>query len=115
MHTLNRAALLIKPRQPYREWANRTAQSDETMEELIASSKVLLVPLSAYDDLDFYLKENFNWIFEMELEAWNPVTTDWPKSRSMKIFKEWFEVEPFVLVVDAPDQAPVREPYWPED
>jgi len=39
------------------------------------------------------LKLVFSEIFERELEGWHTDEADWPKKRTLTMFKQWFHVE----------------------
>lgn len=102
---INRAALVIKPKQPMVDWINQ--QSDPghcciTLEDARDDCTVILIP--EYEDSDQAkknIKELHTWIFESELNAWFTDRKAWPKSRSFKLFQEWFDVEIHSLVVDS--------------
>lgn len=42
-------------------------------------------------------------IFEMELSGWSIDENLWPKKRTFKIFREWFEIELHSMVFDSGD------------
>lgn len=93
MKTINRTALTIDPKQPYIDWAN----SFDDNGPIIDADKKLAVSILISDKYDEYnyekiLKKNYSDIFEEELDAWMSDPNDWPKNRSYKIFKEWFDV-----------------------
>lgn len=90
--TINRTALFVIPKQPYFDWANSFKY------EVVASTDdrqatTYLIP-DKYDEFNFekYLKKNFSWIFEGELEAWMTDPDAWPQNRTYKEFKKWFDV-----------------------
>jgi hypothetical protein len=39
----------------------------------------------------------------MELSGWSIDENLWPKKRTFKIFREWFEIEPHSMVFDSGD------------
>ena len=111
MNVINRAAAIIKPKEPYLEWANRIAQSNESLDDLVKSSRAILIPNDAYDGMEMFLKENFLRIFEMELESWVPDKSFWPSERDYDTFTKWFDVEVYALVVDVSEAELLSEPY----
>jgi len=105
---INRGALIVKPRQPMVDWIN--AQSDPedccvSLEDARQDCTVILIPEFDHEDqAKTNIKELYRWIFESELHAWFTDRSVWPKSRSFKVFQEWFEVEIHSLVVDSSDE-----------
>ncbi len=52
------------------------------------------------EHIDKWLKLNYEELFESELDSWYTDEDLWPKNRSLKLFKEWFEIEYFTLLHD---------------
>ena len=111
INVINRAVAIIKPQAPYLEWANGVAQSYESLEDLVKSSRAILVPNDAYDGMETFLKKNFSLIFELELESWVSDNHNWPPKRDYDTFTKWFDVEAYALVVDLSEAELLREPY----
>ena len=90
MKTINRTSITITPKQPYIDWAN----SFEDAEKYDTPHATTILIPDKYDEFNYenYLKKVFIIIFEEELESWMVDPNDWPKKRTYKIFKEWFEV-----------------------
>lgn len=90
MRTINRTAITIIPKKPYIDWANSFEDGVGYEKSYITT---LLIP-DKYDEFNYetYLKKIYDQIFEEELEAWMADEDDWPKKRTYKMFKEWFEV-----------------------
>jgi len=102
MKTVNRAALLVRPREPFIEWAaNVDEKARQAAQELRGNTSVYLVPedLTGRDEAA-PLKHFFERIFEAELEAWNADSSAWPQNRDLATFKKWFEVYAQSIVVD---------------
>lgn len=111
MYLVNRSLILIKPKEPYVNWANSTAQSYETIDEIRESSKAILLPIDIYDNQEAFLEENFKVIFELELDAWLSDKRLWPRQIDYETFKKWFDVEFYSLVVDFSESELSRELY----
>lgn len=47
-----------------------------------------------------WLKRNFKALFESELEGWYTDPSLWPKKQTLKLFREWFEVECHTVLID---------------
>jgi hypothetical protein len=97
---LNRSAVMVRPRQPYLDWA---AQVDDSgvLPEASDERTVYLIP--EYDDEDQaweLLEEIYPEIFENELYGWHTDEDAWPQERSFAMFQEWFEIELNAIVED---------------
>jgi hypothetical protein len=111
MEVVNRCAMVIKPNEPYLGWANRTATSYETPEDMAHTAKVILLPSSVFEDPETFLARHARELFEMELEAWLPDKRKWPAVRDSEVFQKWFEVTFHALVVDYWDADLIKEPW----
>jgi hypothetical protein len=101
MKTINRTVVTISPRQPYINWANSFEDDGPKLESGEIYSVALLIP-DRYDETNFeeFIKKNYSMIFEEELAAWMADPDAWPKNRTYKKFKEWFEVNVSDTVID---------------
>ena len=90
MKPINRTAITITPKQPYINWAN---SFDDAENYDTPHATTILIP-DKYDEFNYetYLKKIYKIVFEEELESWMVDPNDWPKKRTYKIFKDWFEV-----------------------
>lgn len=99
---LNRSAVVVRPKQPFVDWLRSVEELDLpsiTLDEL--DKTLYLVP--DYEDpadAEKVLKKVCDEIFCRELEGWYTDESVWPKDRSLKVFKQWFEVEHFDVVED---------------
>lgn len=90
MRTINRTALTILPKQPYIDWTNRFSDERVYYKEFVTT---ILIP-DKYGEFDYeiYLKKIFKSVFEEHLESWMADPDVWPKKRTYKMFKKWFDV-----------------------
>lgn len=112
---VNRAALVVRPREPFIAWA---ASVDPDLEDLATSlrghTSVYLVaedPNGCEESapLELYFRE----VFEQELGSWYLDETAWPQVRDLATFHEWFEVQAESEVIDLEDDgALVVEDEW---
>ena len=100
METINRHVAIVKPKQPYLDWANAVPgpPANATLEFLREDCTAWLLPDD--DDSEEFLRENFDKIFEHELWAWTQVEDQFPKGRTFEMFKGWFDVEVHSMVFD---------------
>jgi hypothetical protein len=111
---VNRAAITVRPKQPYVDWANALDHDGPRMspERLRERSVYLIEDLSEYlVDEESVIKRYFKEIFAHELRAWHRIEDDWPKKRGFVTFMDWFEVEVHSMVLDIDRSRIDTEPY----
>lgn len=100
---VNRYAIIIKPRQPFLDWYSNLCPEDEVYN----NTNTYLIS-DAIDDIDSWIKKQYEKIFAAELEAWTTIEKKWPKKRNYEMFKEWFYIDQSTLVYDL-EKSPVRK------
>lgn len=112
MEQINRAVVVLKPRQTLADWVNRTVPLDTpvTVEELAQDCTAVLVPatMDLRKEVSEYLDDFKPALFELELDEWNRDPADWPAERTAADFDNWFELEVHSVVYDTME-APVRK------
>lgn len=98
MHSINRAAIVVRPKPPFFDWARSLEGGLPESTEAWAS--VYLVPADENDQPDKIVRRCFGQIFEEQLEAWHRVEEDWPTPRTFSLFQQWFDAEVVDLVFD---------------
>ncbi len=69
-----------------------------------AFGSAFLLPEADYEeDLQEWLEENFEWIFEFQLSQWTADESAWPPQRDLEMFRAWFRVDLHSVVVDVAD------------
>lgn len=114
MYIIDRGVVTIKPKQPYLNWVKNLPDPDTkiTLEELRNDCDAFLVPENDSDpDGMKFIKANYGWLFESQLENWWRMEADWPATRDWKTFKEWFDIEFHSVVIDSADQ-PISRDEW---
>lgn len=106
---INRAALVVRPRQPYLDWAAGVdAEAPEQAKDLHKRVSVYLVGEDPEEQAETAPLENyFAEIFESELAAWYTDERQWPKPRTLAMFHEWFEAVGESVVTDL-EAGPIR-------
>lgn len=95
---INRTAITIKPKQPFLDWyanldVDQIAESDlQDVDTYLISEDI--------EDVEKWLKNNFDKFFTVQLGAWHTNKKKWPKNRTYKLFNLWFRVEKSELVYD---------------
>ena len=103
MQTINRSVAIIRPKQPFIDWANQLpdAESKTSLEDLKDDCLAILIPnYEDNDEANGYIDEMAEDIFEEELFSWCTHKPWFPKNRTKKMFWDWFEVEFHSIVID---------------
>ncbi len=114
MEVINRSVAIIKPRQPYLDWARSLpdAPADLTLDDLRRDCTAILLPeADELAEVEAFIARIYAAIFEMELEAWARDRQVWPATRTYHTFREWFEVEVHSTVLDGVAGRISREAY----
>ena len=84
-----------------REYASEAFEKDRT---------AFLIPeFDTQAESKKYLTEIWQDIFEYELDGWCTEEAWWPKDRTFKMFKEWFDVEVHSVVIDLDNSSIVKK------
>lgn len=103
---LNRAALLLRYRQPFIDWINGADPNPTshvvTVEELNEEERTVYLLEGVEDEagLEVWLVLNGVILFEEELEGWYTDSTLWPRDRSLETLKSWCAFELHTVVLD---------------
>src|SRR5262245_49784684 len=92
---LNRAAMILRPAQPYLDWA-LPLDHEGMVPDPADEQTVYLVPQFEHDEDEHFLsflEQTFDEFFTRELFGWHTVEDDWPQNRTVKMFREWFRIE----------------------
>ncbi len=111
--TINRSMIVLLPRKPAYDWIMRTDpdQTKLTLEDIRQDCDGLLVPQSEVQDLEGARKwvyDNWEMFLEEFLTDWNDDDETWPEKRSLKLFKEWFDLHFASAVWDFADEPMVH-------
>ena len=106
---LNRGVVIVRPKQPYLDWAAGLDDS-ELVPDPNAEQTVYLIP-SYGDDEEAWetLERVHSAIFENELYGWHTEEAAWPQGRDFAMFKAWFNIELHSVVEDLCDYEVVDE------
>jgi len=114
MFQLNRSVAIIKPKQPFVDWANSVVDEDEqySISDFSTDCSVILLPVVDSDeDAEALIKDMFQDLFELELSSWIVIDEMWPENINYKMFMEWFSVEFHSMVFDSLKDDIEKDPY----
>ena len=101
---LNRAALILRYKQPFVDWINAADPSPTShalaLAEVNQEHTVYLVEVEDEDELAQWLAGNHQELFEQELNGWYTDPSLWPRDRSLEMLKQWCSFELHTVVVD---------------
>jgi hypothetical protein len=101
---LNRAALIVRYKQPFVDWINAVDPVPDshtlTLAEVNEEHNVYLVELEDLHELAAWLEANHRNLFEVELAGWYTNEDLWPKDRSLDALREWCSFELHSVVFD---------------
>jgi hypothetical protein len=101
--TINRAGLIVRPKQPYVNWANSVdddgARAD--LERLRAEPSIYLVEtIDFLEDFDLLVDGTWEWIFKEQLNGWVTDPKSWPANLTRAMFHDWFDCELSTMIWD---------------
>ena len=106
---INRGALLIRPKQPFLDWAEGLDDSG-FLPDVEGEQTVYLIPSFEMEDEAWEMVEEiFPVVFENELAGWHMDESAWPKDRDFAMFQQWFSIELHSIVEDLCDYEIVDE------
>lgn len=90
------------------DWLNQI-YPDHPVSENMEGNIYLLRQMDGNEEIKKWLKQNFDPIFQHELNDWNTNEDNWPKNRTFKLFQEWFEFEVFSMIFDLEESKITKE------
>ena len=97
----------MKYKEPAVKWINEADPVDDdpgiTIQNVNCENTIYLVTNEDCDGevaVERWIRRNYKALFESELEGWYTDPELWPKARTYKKFKEWFEVEYHSVLID---------------
>ena len=114
--TVNRNLVVLVPKEPFLQWVMDVdaASQDWTLEQLREEPDAFLIPESVAEsvqDARRWVERRWQMFLEHALFDWYTDESLWPKNRSLKMFREWFDIQYYSMVWD----LAVREPLVVED
>jgi hypothetical protein len=113
---LNRSAVIVRPKKPFCDWL-RAVDYEDAPEVTLDQMGPTLYLIPEYEDpadADKVLKKVCDEIFCRELEGWYTDVNVWPKDRSLKVFKQWFDVQHYEVVEDV-GRGPIENDEGPDE
>ena len=108
-YTVNRGLVILLPKQPVLDWIMRVDPEppDMTLAELRQEPDSFLISqrsVQSVRDAERWVHRRWKLFFEQFLYDWYTDESWWPKARSLKMFREWFDVQYSSMVWDLADE-----------
>jgi hypothetical protein len=103
MATLNRSAIIVKPRQQFLDWLHAAdpTSCELTLRDLAREPTIYLLPeCDTEEDVRKVLAELCEEIFAEQLAGWFNDDATWPKDRSLEVFSRWFDFQHHSMLID---------------
>jgi len=121
---INRAVVILRYKQPYIDWVRRVGPDPIklTLEDANDDSEAFLVPtyespvdaIDCTEDAVKWVEKRWRMFFEHILGSWIIDESEWPRQRTLKMFREWFDVEYRSMVWDLCHE-PLRIEEWDDE
>lgn len=104
--SINRSMLYISYKQPFYDWL-KFHDKETDITEVLEGNAYLLPQFEFPEELEDYLRKNFDRFFVSELFDWYTLPKMWPKKRTWELFNEWFDLKYTIMVLDADPESPI--------
>lgn len=112
METLNRSAIVLKPKQAFLDWLHTAdpTSDDITLFDVAGAPTIYLIPpCESKDELENLLRARCEEIFEEQLDSWYRESSSWPPNRGYEVFCDWFEYQHASMLLDSCDEPLIRD------
>lgn len=108
--TINRNAILVRPKKPLYEWLNKIFPQDRYHQDDREDHNIYLIrEMINNDEVKSWVRINYDTIFQNELNDWYTDSDKWPKNRSYELFEQWFHVEVHSMLLDLEEEEVIKE------
>ena len=106
--SIDRNAILVRPKQPWFDWAKSISGDDLAMNSRDECNIYLIREMDNNEAVERWVKKHFDELFVNELNDWCTDEARWPADRNYKMFAAWFVVEVHSVVLDL-EEGPVTK------
>ncbi|MBL7902462.1 MAG: hypothetical protein JNK73_10735 [Bacteroidia bacterium] len=101
-NNVKRTALVLTAKQPLYDWVISINPKYKVDADAFKDPDVYLLPdFETTDQMERWLKKNFDWLFCEQLNNWYVDEDLWVQNRTFKMFKEWFSYSLHPMVWDS--------------
>lgn len=98
--SINRAAISIRPHQPFIEWINSVGDTDEITFDDVDAEIYLVPEFEDEEEMNDWFSENFDTLFCNQMNGWYMDTDVWIKDRTLEMFYVMFDVSYISMIWD---------------
>jgi len=120
--SFNRGIAILRCRQPFYDWLMALEPKPDaslTLADLQRDNEGFLIPgdptIQGYDDAVRWIEKRWRMLFEHMLMDWVIYEDLWPQKRTLKMFREWFEIVYSEMAWDLVDEPLEAEDSEDED
>lgn len=120
-YTVNRCIIILHHKQPFLDWlqsADPHPLENITLADLGNDGDAFMIPggdiVDGVEDAEKWVEKRWRMFFEYTLGEWLTDESMWPQKLTLKMFREWFDIEYRSMVWDLVD-APILIEDWEED
>lgn len=106
--SIDRNAILVRPRQPYIDWANKVYNDGHAFTGRDECNIYLVRERGSNEEVERWVRKHFDELFVNELNDWCTDEERWPPGRTYKMFADWFTVEVHSMVLDV-EEGPITK------
>jgi len=106
--TIDRNAILVRPKKPFFDWVNTLFNDGDKLEEKEECNIYLIREMRNTDEVLAWVRTHFDELFVNELNDWYTGEDRWPQERTFELFAEWFDVEVHSMLLDL-EEGPVTK------
>lgn len=114
--TISRHLVILMPKQPVLDWLNRVDPNplNMSLEDVRQEQNAFLVPdtLDGQEGAERWVYRRWSMFFEGFLGEWFTEESWWPQKRTLKMFKDWFDVQYHSMVWDMAAGEPIDYEDW---
>lgn len=97
---IDRSAFTVTPKQAFYDWVKK-AESDSLFPPEIPESRIYLIEeMNTIEEIQFWVSDNYERIFELELDLCFANKKKWPKKRTYELFSNWFDISYQTTIYD---------------
>ena len=103
MTEVGRSAIVVTPAQPFLDWLHTVdpTSSELALADLSIEPTIYLIPeCDTPEDVADCLQDDFDEIFQNQLDGWYRVRETWPTNRSYEMFRRWFDYSFHSVLLD---------------
>lgn len=117
-YTINRSVIILRHKQPFLDWLMRVDPEPDpgiTLADLDQDGDAFLLPdepvIDTAEDAVRWVEKRWRMFFEHALYDWFTDESLWPEKRTLKMFREWFDIDYRSMVWDLAKE-PIEQEDW---